>query len=92
MSIMERDVNDGRKYHTIFNFRERQRQLEELTKELTRVTDETEVLKAKLRSLAKQVRVTEVRQLHLVGEICAPYMQYCQDNPPNVFCVRRNEF
>ena len=36
------------------NSRERQRQLDELTKELTRVTDETESLKAKLRALAKQ--------------------------------------
>ena len=36
-------------------FRERQRQLDELTKELTRVNDETELLKSKLRALAKQV-------------------------------------
>ena len=43
------------------NSRERQRQLDELTKELTRVTDETELLKAKLRSLAKQRQSEQCR-------------------------------
>ena len=38
---------------SIFINRERQKQLDELSKELARVTDETETLKAALRTKAK---------------------------------------
>lgn len=43
------------------NSKERQRQLDELTKELTRMTDETELLKAKLRALTKQRQPEQCR-------------------------------
>ncbi|XP_028400305.1 kinesin heavy chain-like [Dendronephthya gigantea] len=43
------------------NSKERQRQLDELTKELARVTDETELLKTKLRALTKQKQPEQCR-------------------------------
>ena len=49
--------------NTIFGFdRERQLQLEELTKELKRVTEETDVLKLKLKSMksANQVLIYKI--------------------------------
>lgn len=50
------------------NSKERQRQLDELTKELRRVTDETEMLKAKLRSLNKQKQYDKCRNCMLLEE------------------------
>lgn len=50
-------------YNHVFGFvRERQLQLEELTKELKRVTEETDVLKFKLKSMKSSNQVpTETR-------------------------------
>lgn len=50
----------------MYVFRERQLQLEELTKELKRVTEETGVLKSKLQSMksSNQVHMTFLYHLH----------------------------
>ena len=52
-------------------FRERQLQLEELTKELKRVTEETGVLKSKLQSMksSNQVHMTLLYHLHFSSHV-----------------------
>ena len=52
-------------------FRERQLQLEELTKELKRVTEETGVLKSKLQSMksSNQVHMTFLYHQHVFSQV-----------------------
>ena len=68
MYLVHRVVRDRQKcQHTrneivnfIFHSRERQKQLDELSKELARVTKETETLKAALRSTKGKTKMDEV--------------------------------
>ena len=55
----------------VYVFRERQLQLEELTKELKRVTEETGVLKSKLQSMksSNQVHMTLLYHLHFFSQV-----------------------
>ena len=65
LSSLRAILGIGGKPH-VYVFRERQLQLEELTKELKRVTEETGVLKSKLQSMksSNQVHMTFLYHLH----------------------------